>query len=63
MCALVGGVVIAQAVAQTLAGITLPMGVYIGCVGSWVRSPSGLRRDICAAWPTASRSNAKNAAR
>jgi hypothetical protein len=36
MCALVGGVVIAQTVAQTPAGITLPMGVYIGCVGSWV---------------------------
>jgi hypothetical protein len=36
MCTLVGAVVIAQTIAQTLAGIRLPMGIYIGSIGSWV---------------------------
>lgn len=36
LCALIGVVVIAQTIFQTLAGITLPIGVYIGMVGSWV---------------------------
>jgi hypothetical protein len=36
MCTLVGAVVIAQTIAQTLAGIRLPIGVYIGSIGSWV---------------------------
>ncbi|MFO7681221.1 MAG: hypothetical protein R6X34_14330 [Chloroflexota bacterium] len=36
LCTLIGVVVIAQTVFQTLAGITLPMGAYIGLVGSWV---------------------------
>ncbi|MCL4262935.1 MAG: hypothetical protein KJ069_06955 [Anaerolineae bacterium] len=36
LCTLIGVVVIAQTVFQTLAGITLPIGVYIGMVGSWV---------------------------
>ncbi len=33
---LTGVVVIAQTVAHTLAGITFPVGVYIGLIGSWV---------------------------
>lgn len=36
LCTLIGVVVIAQTVAQTLAGITFPIGVYIGMIGSWV---------------------------
>jgi hypothetical protein len=36
LCTLIGVVVIAQTVFQTLAGITLPIGAYIGLVGSWV---------------------------
>lgn len=36
LCTLIGVVVIAQTVFQTLAGITLPIGVYIGMVGSWI---------------------------
>ncbi len=36
LCALIGAVVIAQTVFQTLAGITFPIGVYIGMIGSWV---------------------------
>ncbi len=36
LCTLIGLVVIAQTVAQTLAGITFPVGVYIGMIGSWV---------------------------
>jgi hypothetical protein len=36
LCSLVGAVVISQTVFQTMAGITLPIGVYIGMVGSWV---------------------------
>jgi len=35
-CALIGVVVIGQTVSQTLAGITFPIGVYVGMVGSWV---------------------------
>jgi hypothetical protein len=36
LCTLIGVAVIAQTVSQTLAGITFPIGVYIGMVGSWV---------------------------
>ncbi|MCB8983437.1 MAG: hypothetical protein H6659_06420 [Ardenticatenaceae bacterium] len=36
LCTLIGVVVIAQTLFQTLAGITFPIGVYIGMVGSWV---------------------------
>jgi hypothetical protein len=36
LCILNGAVVIAATISQTLAGITFPMGVYIGMVGSWV---------------------------
>lgn len=36
LCALIGAVVIAQTIFQTLAGITFPIGVYIGMIGSWV---------------------------
>ena len=36
LCTIIGVVVIAQTVFQTLEGITLPIGVYIGMVGSWV---------------------------
>lgn len=36
LCTLIGLVVIAQTVAQTLAGITFPIGVYIGMIGSWI---------------------------
>jgi hypothetical protein len=36
LCTLIGLVVIAQTAAQTLAGITFPIGVYIGMIGSWV---------------------------
>ncbi len=36
LCALVGIVVIGQTISQTLAGITFPIGVYIGMVGSWI---------------------------
>ena len=36
LCTLIGVVVIAQTVFQTIAGMTLPIGAYIGLVGSWV---------------------------
>lgn len=36
LCTLIGVVVLAQTASQTLAGITFPIGVYIGMVGSWV---------------------------
>jgi hypothetical protein len=36
LCTLIGIVVIAQTVSQTLAGIVFPIGVYIGMIGSWV---------------------------
>lgn len=36
LCTLIGVVVIAQTIFQTLAGITFPIGVYIGMIGSWV---------------------------
>lgn len=36
LCALIGVVVISQTVFQALAGITFPIGVYIGMIGSWV---------------------------
>ena len=36
LCTLNGVVVIASTAAQTLAGITFPIGVYIGLIGSWV---------------------------
>ncbi|HRQ38580.1 MAG TPA: hypothetical protein PLD25_11790 [Chloroflexota bacterium] len=36
LCALIGVVVIGQTLFQTLAGITFPIGVYIGMIGSWV---------------------------
>jgi len=36
MCTLVGVMVIGQTIAQSLAGIQLPIGVYIGSVGSWI---------------------------
>jgi hypothetical protein len=36
LCTLNGVVVIASTISQTLAGISFPIGVYIGMVGSWV---------------------------
>jgi len=36
LCTLIGVVVIAQTVSQTMVGIVFPIGVYIGMVGSWV---------------------------
>ncbi len=36
LCTLIGIVVIAQTVSQTLAGIIFPIGVYVGMIGSWV---------------------------
>lgn len=36
LCTLIGVVVIAQTVSQTLAGFVFPIGVYIGMIGSWV---------------------------
>lgn len=36
LCTLIGIVVIAQTVSQTLAGFSFPIGVYIGMIGSWV---------------------------
>lgn len=47
LCTLIGMVVIAQTIFQTLAGITFPIGVYIGMVGSWVIMGA------CAIWLTA----------
>jgi hypothetical protein len=35
-CTLVGIVVIAQTISQTLEGIIFPIGVYIGMIGSWI---------------------------
>ena len=36
LCTLIGAVVIAQTISQTLEGIVFPIGVYIGMIGSWV---------------------------
>jgi hypothetical protein len=36
LISLVGVVVLAQTVSQTLAGLIFPIGVYIGMVGSWI---------------------------
>ncbi|MCL4273092.1 MAG: hypothetical protein KJZ77_04415 [Anaerolineales bacterium] len=36
LCTLIGVVVIAQTISQTLAGFVFPIGVYIGMIGSWV---------------------------
>jgi hypothetical protein len=36
LCSLVGAVVISQTIFQTMAGITLPIALYIGMVGSWI---------------------------
>lgn len=36
LCTLIGVVVIAQTVSQTLAGFVFPIGVYVGMIGSWV---------------------------
>lgn len=36
LCTLIGIVVIAQTISQTLEGIVFPIGVYIGMVGSWI---------------------------
>lgn len=36
LCALVGVMVISQTINQTLVGISFPIGVYIGMIGSWV---------------------------
>jgi hypothetical protein len=36
LCTLIGLVVIAQTISQTLAGFVFPIGVYIGMIGSWV---------------------------
>jgi hypothetical protein len=36
LCTLIGIVVIAQTISQAMAGLILPVGVYIGMVGSWV---------------------------
>jgi hypothetical protein len=36
LCSLIGVVVISQTIAQAMAGIIFPLGVYIGMIGSWV---------------------------
>jgi hypothetical protein len=36
LISLVGVVVLAQTVSQTLAGLIFPIGVYIGLVGTWI---------------------------
>lgn len=36
LCTLIGVVVIAQTISQTLAGFVFPIGVYVGMIGSWV---------------------------
>ena len=36
LCTLIGVVVIAQTVSQTMAGFVFPIGVYIGMIGSWI---------------------------
>lgn len=36
LCTLIGVVVIAQTISQTLAGFVFPVGVYVGMIGSWV---------------------------
>ena len=36
LCTIIGVVVIAQTVSQTLVGFVFPIGVYIGMIGSWV---------------------------
>ena len=36
LCTLIGVVVLAQTITQSLAGIVFPIGVYIGMIGSWV---------------------------
>jgi hypothetical protein len=36
LCTLIGVIVIAQTVSQTIAGFIFPIGVYIGMIGSWV---------------------------
>jgi hypothetical protein len=36
LCTLIGVVVIAQTISQTLAGFVFPISVYIGMIGSWV---------------------------
>ncbi len=36
LCTLIGMVVIAQTISQTLEGIVFPIGVYIGMIGSWI---------------------------
>jgi len=35
-CTMIGVVVIAQTISQTMEGIVFPIGVYIGMIGSWV---------------------------
>lgn len=36
LCVLNGLVVVASTISQTLAGLTFPIGVYIGMIGSWI---------------------------
>jgi hypothetical protein len=36
LCTLIGVVVIAQTISQALAGVTFPVAVYVGMVGSWI---------------------------
>lgn len=36
LCTIIGVTVIAQTISQAMVGITFPIGVYIGMVGSWV---------------------------
>ena len=36
LCAVIGITVISQTLSQAMAGITFPVGVYIGMIGSWV---------------------------
>lgn len=36
LCIIIGVIVIAQTISQTLVGIIFPVGVYIGMIGSWV---------------------------
>jgi hypothetical protein len=36
LCTLIGVVVIVQTISQALAGITFPVAVYVGMVGSWI---------------------------
>jgi hypothetical protein len=36
LCTLIGVVVIAQTISQTLEGLVFPVGIYVGMIGSWI---------------------------